>query len=509
MEPILTNPILGPVPQHRSFSFPNSISFSSDFDSGNLALVEQVSPTSFHLYTGADCALTLVETSTRTWFYFEVQAPKDTDLTITIKNLNNQGKLLREGLKPVTKKRSGAWERLQEQVSYRMNAETGQFELEWTHKFGGEAEYFAFSYPWSYEDHLRFIEELEGCAASASVYLNKVCLTRSCEGRRCDLLTISSPDGLRSEREVRIEGLYPENEPLPHLFTGKRVVFITARVHPGESPASHMLNGFLRFLFNRGPRARELLKHFVFKVVPMLNPDGVFRGYYRSGVTGANENRFYLNPNREEMPVIWAVKELFSSLQGNIMSYIDFHAHATKLGCFVFGNHMGDFPKQVEALLFAKLLELNNPHFDLSACSFSERDMITRDKGTNLSKEGCGRVMMYQISREPLCYTMECNYNAGKSSEAEPAQCYDLNAFETMGAAVGPALLDYCAINPASRLNETLTLSRLRLEAAQQVAAMAPYRNYTDVRLNRKSEEGLLSLLRGEPLSKREEGETA
>ena len=118
-------------------------------------------------------------------------------------------------------------------------------------------------------------------------------------------------------------------------------------------------------------------------------------------------------------------------------------------------------------------------------------------------------MMMYQISREPLCYTMECNYNAGKGSETEPAQCYDLNAFEAMGAAVGPALLDYCAINPASRLTDTLTLSRLRLEAAQQVAAMAPYRNYTDVRLNRKSEEGLLSLLKGEPLSKREEGETA
>jgi len=505
MEPIPTNPILGPIPQHRSFSFPNSISFCSDFDSGNLALVEQVSATAFHLYTAADCALTLVEAGTRTWFHYSVQAPVDSELTITMRNLNNQGKLMREGLKPVTRKAAGTWERLQEEVAYRQNAETGQFEVEWTHRFSGEAEYFAFSYPWSYDDHLRFLKELEISALSASVYLNKVCLTQSCEGRRCDLLTISSFDNQQTERETHIQGLFPLDEPLPHQFTGKRVVFLTARVHPGESPASHMLNGFLRFLFSRDVRARELLSHFVFKVVPMLNPDGVFRGYYRTGVTGANENRFYLCPNREEMPIIWAVKELFCALQGNVACYIDFHAHATKPGCFVFGNHMGDFQKQVETLLFARLLEVNNPYFDLSACSFSEKDMLTRDKGTNLSKEGCGRVVMYQVSRVQLCYTLECNYHGGKGSGAVG---FDVGVFERMGAGLGPALLDYWEINPSSILAETLTLSRLRLETAQQVAAMAPYRNYTDVRLNRKSEEGLLSLLRGEPLSKREEGES-
>lgn len=39
-------------------------------------------------------------------------------------------------------------------------------------------------------------------------------------------------------------------------------------------------------------------KNFVFKVVPIINPDGVARGYYRLDTMAYNLNRFYLNPSR-------------------------------------------------------------------------------------------------------------------------------------------------------------------------------------------------------------------
>jgi murein tripeptide amidase MpaA len=43
-----------------------------------------------------------------------------------------------------------------------------------------------------------------------------------------------------------------------------------------------VLNGILNFLLNeKSEQARVLLRRFVFKIISILNPDGVYRGYYR------------------------------------------------------------------------------------------------------------------------------------------------------------------------------------------------------------------------------------
>lgn len=61
----------------------------------------------------------------------------------------------------------------------------------------------------------------------------------------------------------------------------RNVVFITGRVHPGESPASHVIHGLITFLTSQDATARMLRKLLTWIIVPMLNPDGVVAGNYR------------------------------------------------------------------------------------------------------------------------------------------------------------------------------------------------------------------------------------
>ncbi len=56
---------------------------------------------------------------------------------------------------------------------------------------------------------------------------------------------------------------------------------ITARVHPGETVSSYVMKGVLDFLLNDTYEAKVLRNKFIFKIIPMLNPDGVIHGNYR------------------------------------------------------------------------------------------------------------------------------------------------------------------------------------------------------------------------------------
>lgn len=57
-------------------------------------------------------------------------------------------------------------------------------------------------------------------------------------------------------------------------YKNKKALIISSRVHPGESNASYILKGQLDFLLSKNAVAESLRSKFVFKILPMLNPDG-------------------------------------------------------------------------------------------------------------------------------------------------------------------------------------------------------------------------------------------
>jgi hypothetical protein len=78
--------------------------------------------------------------------------------------------------------------------------------------------YFAYSYPYTYTDLMKYLLQLENDPAHNNYFSRKL-LCNTIGGNRCDYLTITSAE-------------------IPEYMKNRKGVIISARVHPGESVGS-------------------------------------------------------------------------------------------------------------------------------------------------------------------------------------------------------------------------------------------------------------------------------
>lgn len=78
----------------------------------------------------------------------------------------------------------------------------------------------------------------------------------------------------------------------------KKNIIVCSRVHPGESNASYIMQGFMKFITSStNSEAIELRKKIIFRIIPMTNPDGVIVGNYRTSLSGNDLNRQFISPD--------------------------------------------------------------------------------------------------------------------------------------------------------------------------------------------------------------------
>ena len=105
----------------------------------------------------------------------------------------------------------------------------------------------------------------------------------------------------------------------------RRVVFILSRQHPPEVTGTIGMMDFVNRLVSDDEVAKDYRENFRTVVIPVANPDGVAKGYWRANANGVDLNRDWL---RFEQPETRAIRDeiLRHRSGGTPYVFIDFHS---------------------------------------------------------------------------------------------------------------------------------------------------------------------------------------
>eukprot|EP01138_Halocafeteria_seosinensis_P000790 gb/GECG01000811.1/.p1 GENE.gb/GECG01000811.1/~~gb/GECG01000811.1/.p1 ORF type:complete len:1568 (+),score=224.54 gb/GECG01000811.1/:1-4704(+) len=188
-----------------------------------------------------------------------------------------------------------------------------------TFKYRHDLCYFAMCYPYTYTDLCRILRQIVN-TPSLKPLVTKERLCETMAGNKCEMLTIAE-----------------EGEDLRRP-SKRQVIVLSARVHPGESNASWVMEGVIRQLLSDHGCAKWLRRHYTIRIIPMLNVDGVINGNYRTSLAGADLNRRWKYPHRVLHPTIYNLKTMMETLNNTVgvALYCDFHGHSRQQGIFFY-----------------------------------------------------------------------------------------------------------------------------------------------------------------------------
>ncbi|XP_044006986.1 cytosolic carboxypeptidase 1-like isoform X3 [Aphidius gifuensis] len=383
------------------------LQFESRFESGNLRKVIQINNREYDLILTPD----VNSASRHQWFYFEVSnMDSNIPYTFNIINCEKPNSQFNFGMKPiifsVIESQLGkiGWTRTGTDICYYRNCYrkknkgknylTTSFTITFPHSH--DICYLAYHFPYTYSQLIRHIWKWSKTTTKSNdIYFKYDNLCNTLNKNECPILTITSINSKTN----------PINQ--------RKLIFLTSRVHPGESNASWVMQGTLETLLGDTIYAKSLRDDYVFKIVPMLNIEGVINGCNRYGLTNEDLNRRWSNPNRLIHPVIFNTKGLIeyctSVLNNPPFIFVDYHGHSRRKNVFLFGcsksaswssvdRAKNDQP--VQYLMLPRLMQKTSAAFSFPLCSF---------KVENRSRESTARVAIWRLG-VARSYTMESSF---------------------------------------------------------------------------------------------------
>ncbi len=299
---------------------------SSDFDGGNIHCIDAGNNADVQLEIKKDNNSDFCQ-----WFYFRASNARGENCVF---------KIINAGIATYPR----GWREYRAVASYdrenwfRVDTEFDGQTLSILHRPEFNSVYYAYFAPYSMERHLDFIADV----IHSPIVESKV-IGSTIDGQDMDLLIIGDAD------------------------KNKKIAWVTARQHPGETMAQWWIEGFVKRLVDRNdPLSREVLHELVFYIVPNMNPDGSKRGHLRTNAMGANLNREWSNATQTRSPEVYCVREQMRRTGVNFS--LDVHGDESIPYNFIAGTHgINSWSKSREQLLdkYKSALMQANPDFQI------------------------------------------------------------------------------------------------------------------------------------------------
>ncbi|XP_068405591.1 cytosolic carboxypeptidase 3 isoform X1 [Eschrichtius robustus] len=277
----------------------DTLMFEARFESGNLQKVVKVAEYEYQLTVRPD----LFTNKHTQWYYFQVtNTQAGIVYRFTIINFTKPASLYNRGMHPLFYSENKAnahnigWQRIGDQMKYYRNNQ-GQdgrhyFFLTWTFQCPHNKDtcYFAHCYPYTYTNLQEYLSSISNDPVQSKLCKIRV-LCHTITRNMMYVLTITTP--LKNSESRK-----------------RKAMILTAGVHPGETNSSWIMKGFLDYILGDSSDAQLLRDTFIFKVVPMLNPDGVIVGNYRYSLAGWDLNCNYTSLLKESFPSVWYTRNM-------------------------------------------------------------------------------------------------------------------------------------------------------------------------------------------------------
>lgn len=289
---------------------PEDVSVHADFDRGSLGPMRRIGP---NLYRGSTRHWIKADGigDQYYWFFFRAEGTRGKPLTFVLDRLTgiyrgNTHEVYTSHTRPVFSYDRVSWGRISD-VAYDEEAKSFRF----SHTFQRDTVWIAYAHPYPWDRAEELVRSLRN-----SPYATVEQVAHSRERRPVSVVTITDP----ATADQR-----------------KKVVMVQALQHAGEDAGGHLVEGMIKHLLSDDPGARRARQRFIYKIIPAMNPDGLYHGTTRYNLGMQDLNSIWLGSTEE--PEVAGVKRWVDGWRAAgwcIDLFIDVHSHSQQIRRNVF-----------------------------------------------------------------------------------------------------------------------------------------------------------------------------